>query len=63
VICGNVLPKINNAKDVFHLDAPQFIDLAESPLKPAKDPAAEVQIDLDEGRVELLLFIDDEVVF
>ena len=51
VICGNMLPGIAGAKNVFHVNPPR---IAESPDLP---PVAEVQVGLGTGRADLLLFV------
>lgn len=58
IICGNLLPSLAGVKQVFHLDPPI--------TRPPRDavapvagltPEAEVQIGLEEGRADILLFI------
>ncbi len=58
IICGNLLPSLAGVKQVFHLDPPT--------TRPARDavapvtglaPEAEVQIGLEEGRADILLFL------
>lgn len=64
VICGNMLPEIAKPKEgVFHIGAPQIIEITDSPGGDTDSPVAEVQIGLDQGRADLLLFVsnnDDE---
>ena len=54
VICGNALPKIGSATDVFLLDAPQ-VSLFEIPN--AGIPTAEARIALEQGGADVLLFV------
>lgn len=51
VICGNMLPSIAGSKEMFHVSPPQMAESTESL------PVAEVQVGLDHGRADLLLFI------
>lgn len=57
IICGNVLPLITNPKAVFDLDAPETKAIDEPFFNSPESPAARVQIGLEEGRVDLLLFL------
>jgi hypothetical protein len=58
VICGNALPVIAGAKEVFHLSAPQFIEGAP---ENGEKPAAEAHVGLEEGRADVLLFLDEGI--
>lgn len=51
VICGNMLPSIAGSKEMFHVSPPQMAESTELL------PVAEVQVGLDHGRADLLLFI------
>jgi Chemotaxis phosphatase CheX len=55
VICGNVLPRIMHPQALFQLGVPEII----GPAAPdGKVLSAEVQLGLEDGRVELQLFTD-----
>ncbi len=59
IICGNALPLITNRKAVFHLDAPDIETAADASTSGAFSlpPTAKVQMGLDEGRADLMLFL------
>lgn len=54
VVCGNALPLIAGRTEVFHLSAPSIV------YDSVTDAAAtaQTQIGLEQGRADLLLFID-----
>lgn len=56
VICGNMLPRIAGPQAIFDLAAPQVSASSGAPVDP-EAPTVSAQIDLDEGRAELLLFL------
>jgi CheY-specific phosphatase CheX len=57
VICGNMLPLIAGTKPVFNVDLPQIVsDLNQLPSPP---PLASARIGIEEGRAELMLYVDD----
>lgn len=60
IICGNVLPAIAGGKEVFKLLAPQVAKIMGTTHETTKPPIAEVQMALDQGRADLLFFIDGE---
>jgi CheY-specific phosphatase CheX len=53
VICGNMLPGIAGAKNVFHVNPPRMAEIPDLP------PVAEVQVGLGTGRADLLLFVSE----
>lgn len=54
VVCGNALPLIAGNTEVFHLSAPNLVyDTVNG-----DNAAAQTQIGLEQGRADLLLFID-----
>ena len=55
VICGNVLPRIMHPQAIFQLGVPEIIGPA---VPHGKVLSAEVQLGLEDGRVELQLFTD-----
>lgn len=61
VICGNALPLIAGSKEVFHVDAPQIIEVSDLSDKSRKDPVAEAQVVLDQGKADLMLYITSKV--
>jgi CheY-specific phosphatase CheX len=58
IICGNLLPSLAGVKEVFQLKTPRVMSLNE-PLPPLPDhsPTAQVQVGLEEGRADLILFL------
>ncbi len=60
VICGNVLPAVAGAKEVFYLDTPQILEDSSLNTAAPGPPAAEVEIALDQGSVNLILYITQE---
>jgi CheY-specific phosphatase CheX len=54
VICGNALPLIAGKKEVFRLKSPQLIASANTQSM----PNAAVQLGLDQGRAEVMIFIN-----
>lgn len=52
VICGNVLPLLAGAREVFRLSAP----VPASAAAPAEAPACAARLGLEQGRAEVLLF-------
>ncbi len=58
VICGNVLPRIAGAQEVFHLSPPELVG-DNAPAESETDPLiADVQLAIEQGHVDLLLFAD-----
>lgn len=57
VICGNVLPLIAGSDVVFNLSAPQVHDGGHLPQRDDDAPAARVQIGLEDGRAEAVLYL------
>ncbi|MBI5374354.1 MAG: chemotaxis protein CheX [Candidatus Schekmanbacteria bacterium] len=59
VICGSVLPQIAGVAEVFNLEAPKILQNSE-PVSPQNgEKMVFVSMTLDEGRVELQLFIKE----
>jgi CheY-specific phosphatase CheX len=56
VVCGNVLPAITNATEIFHLDAPREIT-GEAVRKVDNNADAFVRLSLDEGCASLRLIL------
>ncbi|WP_396213467.1 chemotaxis protein CheX [Gemmatimonas sp.] len=59
VICGHVLPLIAGADKLFNLAAPLVVDGDELPHRDDDEPAARVQIGVEDGRVETVLYLFD----
>lgn len=62
VICGNALPRIAGPQEVFQLDPPQLVARDHVVADEATALAAEVQLGLEQGRVDLRLFAETAVV-
>ena len=54
VICGNTLPEIGGKAAIFQLDAPQITERS----KLAENPTATAKLDLEEGRADVLLYLN-----
>lgn len=54
IVCGNILPEVGTPQDVFNVCEPR---LAKGE-QPADAPAARVSLCMDEGAVDLSLFLD-----
>jgi CheY-specific phosphatase CheX len=61
IICGNLLPQIAGAHEVFQLDAPQVVDAADTPASPSMACLTSVQLGLEQGRVDLGLWVEQAV--
>ncbi len=61
VICGNVLPFVAGSKEVFHVDAPQIIEVSDLSDRMREKAAAEAQVVLDQGKADLILYITSNV--
>ena len=60
VICGNILPLVSDATQVFNVHAPQMLDAG--PATPAQArPDASVLLYTDSGSAEVLLWLDDAI--
>jgi len=57
VICGNVLPLIAGADKIFNLAAPVVVEGGVPPHREEDAPAASVQVGVEEGRVEAILYL------
>ena len=64
VICGNVLPAIAGSKnDSFKLSAPQTVEAGDSPDGASPEPpVAEAHIGMEQGRADVLLFVNNKTV-
>ncbi len=58
VICGNMLPGVMGSEEAFQITPPELINVSEVQALSAVKPSAEVHIGIDQGRADLLLFID-----
>ena len=66
VICGNLLPAIAGDEVVFNIDVPGILPKDEEVKKGAEIPdererSAKVILDLDEGKCNLILFLDGQI--
>ncbi|BAH37407.1 hypothetical protein GAU_0365 [Gemmatimonas aurantiaca T-27] len=60
VICGNVLPLIAGSDVIFNLAAPLVHEGGALPSRDRDEPSARVEIGVEEGRVETLLYLFGE---
>lgn len=60
VICGNVLPLIAGSDVIFNLAAPLVHEGGTLPSREHDEPAARVEIGVEDGRVETLLYLFGE---
>ncbi len=58
VVCGNTLPLIAGAKEIFHLSAPEILENGQSPMAEDGAMASRVYLSFMDGQAELRLFID-----
>lgn len=62
VICGNILPAIGGKEAVFNIDAPEIIPEGENvKVKDGEKLASDIKLSLDEGRCDLVLFVNGEI--
>ena len=59
VICGNVLPLIAGADKLFNLAAPIVVEGGDLPHRDLDEPTARIEIGVDDGRVESVLYLFD----
>lgn len=57
VICGHVVPLIAGADAVVNLSAPRVHDTGMLPSRDEDEPSARVQVGLEEGRAEAVLYL------
>jgi CheY-specific phosphatase CheX len=57
VICGHVLPLIGGADKIFNLGAPVIHESGVMPQRERDQPAAVVQVGVEDGRAEAVLFL------
>jgi CheY-specific phosphatase CheX len=57
VICGHVLPLIAGADKIFNLSAPVIHDGGILPHRDHDQPSATVQVGVEEGRAEAVLYL------
>ncbi|MBU1699771.1 MAG: chemotaxis protein CheX [Candidatus Eisenbacteria bacterium] len=61
VICGNVLPRIGGANEIFHISAPDAAREYEKLLQRFPgEPAAQVTLGFEGGRAEISIYLTDE---
>ena len=58
VICGNMLPGVSGSDEAFRITPPEIINVTEVTGPSAEKPNAEVHIGIDDGRADLMLYID-----
>lgn len=61
VICGNVLPEVAGAKEVFEIRAPQVQQYQPSGGDAAASLVAETFVALEQGRADVRLYLDTPV--
>ena len=57
VVCGNLLPAITGTSLVYHVSAPQ---LADDTVESDSPPAQSARLYVNEGIVDVAIFIDDD---
>lgn len=57
VICGHVLPLIAGADKIFNLAAPIIHEGGELPQRDQDQPSATVQVGVEDGRAEAVLYL------
>jgi len=62
ILCGNILPVIGGKQAVFNIGAPMIIPEGED-IKgnDGEELASDVKLSLDEGRCDLVLFVNGEI--
>jgi len=62
ILCGNILPVIGGKQAVFNIGAPMIIPEGED-IKgnDGEELALDVKLSLDEGRCDLILFVNGEI--
>ncbi len=60
VVCGNLLPEIGGKTAVFNVNPPVIISPAEEAKATKADPVSVVQLPLEEGQCDLLLYLEEE---
>ena len=62
IICGNILPAIAGKRAVFNIGVPEIIQEGED-IKgnDGEDLASDVKLSLDEGRCDLVLFVNGKI--
>jgi hypothetical protein len=58
VICGNILPRIAGAKEVFTISAPEILDAMVPGRTENLAATAEVRLPLEEGRADISLYME-----
>jgi len=62
VICGNILPAIGGKQAVFNIDTPKMIPEGEHmKIRDGEKLVSDVKLSLDEGRCDLVLFVNGEI--
>ncbi len=62
IICGNILPAISGKQAVFNIDAPKIIPEGEdAQVRDGEKLVSDVKFSLDEGRCDLVLFVNGEI--
>jgi len=61
VICGNLLPAIAGRQEIFNIDVPIIVAKGENTeFSNGRNPTSLAKLELENGQVDLLLFIDDK---
>jgi CheY-specific phosphatase CheX len=61
VICGNILPKIAGADEIFNLNPPAIVASPGPPAAGQEPLLVNVYLGIEEGGVELFLFADQTI--
>lgn len=62
IICGNILPAIGGKEAVFNIGAPEIIPEGEDiKERDGEKLVSDVKLSLDEGRCDLVLFVNGEI--
>ena len=59
VICGNVLPRIANVRDIFHLTSPAPLNSEQTDQDAEMVMIADSHLGLEDGRAEIKLLVDE----
>ena len=62
ILCGNILPAIAGKQAVFNIGAPEIIQEGEDIKENnGEELASDVKLSLDEGRCDLVLFVNGKI--
>jgi len=59
IVCGNLLPAVSGDKALFNLDVPKILfPEAYDALMQKQDPVSHVTLELENGQIDFILFIE-----